>query len=127
VGQDTLCQLGAIQGNQNCLVHSFLLCFEFFTAEPAEIVPLGAGSNHSKDQFQKSEALAKVSPYREIVIPGKRCATRNPVPPSAGFKQFWIPTFAGITEERLLQKAQISSFLRLYILILPCVLGVFCG
>jgi hypothetical protein len=34
----------------------------------------------------------------EIVIPGKRSATRNPFPPKARFEQFWIPAFAGMTE-----------------------------
>jgi hypothetical protein len=45
------------------------------------------------------ETIAKSSAKEESVIPGKQSATRNPVPPSAGFKQFWIPVFAGMTEQ----------------------------
>jgi len=45
----------------------------------------------------KNEVFAKLSEIGEVVIPGKRSATRNPVPLGAGFKEFWIPAFAGMT------------------------------
>jgi hypothetical protein len=52
------------------------------------------------------EHPAKLLIQEEIVIPGKRSATRNPVPLGAGFKPFWIPVgdstlraFAGMTDE----------------------------
>jgi hypothetical protein len=57
------------------------------------------------------EGLLQNSPQEgKFLIPGKRCATRNPVPPKAGFKQFWIPAprlkpagtgFAGMMEPRI--------------------------
>jgi len=50
--------------------------------------------------IQKSiylEPLAKLSYQEGIVIPGKRSATRNPVPLGAGLNEFWIPASAGMT------------------------------
>jgi hypothetical protein len=53
---------------------------------------------HSLNTSLYIEALAKLLKPVKIVIPGKRSATRNPVPLGAGFKRLWIPAFAGITE-----------------------------
>jgi len=56
-------------------------------------------SDSAGDFNRESEAvLAKLSKTGEVVIPGKRSATRNLVPLGAGFKEFWISAFAGMTE-----------------------------
>jgi hypothetical protein len=55
-------------------------------------------SNARTPNAKEAKLLQRSWKQGEVVIPGKRSATRNPVPPKAAFKQFWIPAFAGMTE-----------------------------
>jgi hypothetical protein len=59
---------------------------------------LSIRSNLSPILLFSQESPAKLL-KKEAVIPGKRSATRNPVLLCAGFEPFWIPAFAGMTEE----------------------------
>jgi hypothetical protein len=57
------------------------------------------------------EHPAKLLNQEETVILGKRSATRSPVPLGAGLKQFWIPAFAGMTDEVTFAGASTNLFI----------------